>query len=81
MLDYLRRRSTPPADLLDIIAEVRSRWRAKLVLRGMVRLAVVAIALFLLAAYGMEWAKFTPASIILSRVLIALALAAAVSSS
>ena len=78
MLDYLRRRPTPPADLLEIIAEVRSRWRAKLVLRGVVRMAAVALALFLLAAYGLEWAKFTVASIIAARVLFAVALAASV---
>src|SRR5688572_16036907 len=78
MLDYLRKRSTPPADLLEIIGEVRSRWRAKLVLRGVVRVTAIALALFLLAAYGMEWAKFTAVSIIASRVLIAVALAASV---
>ena len=78
MLDYLRKRSTPPADLLEIIAEVRSRWRAKLVLRGAVRVTAIALALFLLAAYGMEWAKFSAVSIIASRVLIAVALAASV---
>src|SRR5918993_5431581 len=63
---------------MEIIAEVRARWRAKLVLRGVVRVAAVALGLFLLAAYGMEWAKFTAASIIAARVLMAVALAASV---
>ena len=34
MLEYLRRRSTPPTDLVGIIAHVRTRWRLKLALRG-----------------------------------------------
>src|SRR5688572_15052000 len=76
MLDYLRRRSTPPTNLMEIIAEVRSRWRAKLVLRGAVRVAAVALALFLASAYALEWAKFSAASIIAARVLMMAALAA-----
>src|SRR5262245_53858031 len=78
MLDYLRRRSMPPRDLMEIISEVRARWRAKLVLRGAVRVLAAAFALFILAAYGMEWAKFTPASIIGARVLMAAVLVASV---
>jgi hypothetical protein len=78
MLDYLRRRSTPPRDLLEIISEVRARWRAKLILRGAVRVVAAAFALFILAAYGMEWAKFSPVSIISARVLMVLVLAASV---
>ena len=74
MLDYLRRRSAPPSDLMAIISEVRARWRAKLVLRGAVRVVALGLTLFLAAAYGMEWAKFSPVSIIGARVLIAAAL-------
>jgi hypothetical protein len=76
--EYLRRRSTPPTDLNQIIAEVRSRWRLKLALRGAVRVVGVALALLLLAAYGMEWARFSATSIIAARVLMAAALVASV---
>ena len=49
--------------------EVRTRWRLKLALRGAVaRRRASRSALFLLAAYGMEWARFSAASIIASRV-------------
>ena len=61
MLDQLRR-STPPQDLFGIIAHVRNRWRMKLALRGAVRVLAVAFGLFFLAAYGLEWVRFTPAS-------------------
>jgi len=76
--EYLRRRSTPPSDLTDVIREVRSRWRLKLMLRGVVRSIGVAVALFLVAAYGMEWARFTPSSIIAARILLASAVVASV---
>src|ERR1051325_2307224 len=74
MLEFLRRGSTPPDSLLAIIAEVRSRWRLKLALRGLLRMALVAVALFAIAAYGMEWARFTTASIIVARVALVLAM-------
>ena len=48
--EYLRRRSTPPTDLTQIISEVRSRWRLKQALRGAVRHVGVALALLLVAA-------------------------------
>ncbi|MGH7339914.1 MAG: hypothetical protein ACREKH_05425, partial [Candidatus Rokuibacteriota bacterium] len=76
--EYLQRRSTPPTDLAGIIAEVRSRWRLKLILRGVVRSLGVAVALFLVAAYGLEWARFTPSSIIAARVILAAAVVASI---
>ena len=60
-----------PSDLRQVIGDVRSRWRLKLVLRGVVRSVATAVALFLVAAYGMEWARFSPASIITARLLLA----------
>ena len=72
--EYLRRRSTPPSGLPQIINEVRTRWRMKLALRGIAWCAGVAVALFLLAAYGLEWARFSPVSIVAARVLLAAAL-------
>src|SRR5687767_13091414 len=70
------RRSTPPSSLLDIIGAVRSRWRLKLALRGAMCVAGVAVGLFLIAAYGMEWARFSTGSIVTARVLMAAALVA-----
>jgi hypothetical protein len=72
------RRSGPPASLLDIITAVRSRWRLKLALRGAMAVAAVAVGLFLVAAYGMEWARFSTASIVAARILLGVTLAAAV---
>ena len=76
--EYLRRRSTPPTGLHQIIIEVRARWRMKLALRGVVRVVGVALALLLVAAYGMEWARFSATSIIAARVLMAVAMVASV---
>src|SRR5687768_1679119 len=78
MLDYLRNRSTPPNDLLGIVAHVRNRYRLKVALRGAMYVVGIAFALFLVAAYGMETVKFTSTSIIASRVLLAVAFIAAV---
>src|SRR6266545_1884812 len=73
MLEYLRRQSTSPTTLLEIIAAVRSRWRLKLALRGALAIAVTGFVLFLLTAYGLEWARFSDASIIGARVLMLVA--------
>jgi hypothetical protein len=70
MLEYLRRASVP-TDLLGIIAEVRRRWRLKLALRGIVRVLAILLAFFLVAAALMQWDRFSPVSIVLARVLLA----------
>ena len=54
MLDDVGARFTQPAHLLDIIGEVRKRWRLKLALRGALRVGIVAAVLLMLAAYGIE---------------------------
>src|SRR3954469_834282 len=59
-----------PGTLLEIIQHARSRWRMKLALRGVVRVTAVAFALLLVAAYGLDWARFTPASILVARVAL-----------
>jgi hypothetical protein len=64
--------------LLEIIADVRRRWRLKLAVRGAARVALTAFVVFLVAAYGLEWARFTSVSIIAARTGLALALALAV---
>ena len=76
--EYLRRRSTPSPDLTQIISELRSRWRLKLALRGVAWSVGVAVVIFLVAAYGMEWARFNAFSIIAARLLMASAVIASV---
>ena len=73
MLDFLRHASTPPSDLIGIIRYVRARWRAKLAVKGAVRLLAVSVAIFFALAYTMQWARFSPASILSSRILLAVA--------
>ncbi len=73
MLEYLRRASVP-TDLLGIIAEVRRRWRLKLALRGVVRVLAILLAFFLVAALLMQWDRFSPVSIVLARVALAVTL-------
>ena len=76
--EYLRRRSTTTSNLTQVIRSLRSRWRLKLALRGVVRVVAIALALLLTAAYGMEWARFSASSIIAARVLIAVVLLASI---
>src|SRR5687768_4295713 len=71
-------RSAQPTELLAIIAEVRRRWRFKLALRGMVRVVIVAMVLILAATYGIEWARSSGLSILVSRVGFGLVLFASV---
>jgi hypothetical protein len=77
LFDSLRRHSDPPTDLVGIIRQARRRWRLKLAVRGLAVVAGLGLALFLVAAYVLEWARFTPASIMTLRVVSALGLAAA----
>ena len=76
--DYLRQGSSTSSDITRIVTDVRKRWRLKLALRGVARIVGVAVALFVVAAYGMEWARFSPAAIITARILLASAVAASI---
>src|SRR5512132_2014063 len=67
-------RSAQPTELIAIIAQVRRRWRLKLALRGTVRVVIVAMLLVLTATYGIEWARSSGLSILVSRVGFALVL-------
>jgi len=71
MLDFLKSASTPPNDLLGIIRYVRARWRARLAVKGSVRLIAVNVGVFFALAYLMQWSRFTPASILFSRLVLA----------
>lgn len=76
--EYLRRRFTTTSNLTHVIRSLRSRWRLKLVLRGVVRVVAIGLALLLTTAYGMEWARFSASSIIAARALIAVVLLASI---
>ena len=71
-------RHSSPGTLLDIIQQARSRWRMKLALRGVLRVVAIALLLLLVAAYGLDWARFTATSILVARVGLFVALLAAV---
>ena len=77
MLEYLRRASVP-TDLIGIIAEVRRRWRLKLALRGVAHVLAILLVFFLVAAALMQWDRFSPVSIVLARVSLALTVLGAV---
>ena len=76
MLDNAQPRSASSNPVLDIIGEVRNRWRLKLALRGVLRVGLVAVVLILAAAFGIEQARFSPASVWAARGLLLAALAA-----
>jgi hypothetical protein len=78
MLDFLRSASTPPSDLLGIIHYVRARWRARLAVKGAVRLIAVNVGVFFVLAYLMQWSRFTPGSILFARLALAASLVASI---
>src|SRR5580765_6172257 len=68
------RRTDSASELVDIIHEVRRRWRMKLALRGAMGVAGLGVIILLLSAYGLESWRFTPGAIITFRVIVGLAL-------
>ena len=78
MLDFLKSAAKPPSDLLGIIRYVRARWRARLAVKGAVRLIAVNVAVFFLLAYLMQWSRFSATSILSARLLLAVAIVAVV---
>ena len=77
MLEFLRR-SSPPSDLIGIVRYVRARWRAKLAVKGAVRVIAISVAIFFALAYGMQWARFSAPSILASRFLLGAGLLASI---
>ncbi len=61
--------------LLSMIRAVRSRWRLRVVLRSLTVLLGAGVGTILVAAYGLEQFRFSPAAIITARVVTYLVLA------
>jgi hypothetical protein len=64
-------------DLLDIIRDVRQRWRLKLAARGAAGVVAFGLALLVVSAFGLESLRFTAGSIIAFRIILFIALAGA----
>jgi hypothetical protein len=71
------RRSTEKSDseLVEVIGQVRRRWRLKLALRGAVLVAGLTVLAIIAAAFGLESRRFTPESILAFRIILSLAVA------
>ncbi len=61
----------PDAELDATIRLVRRRWRLRVVLVGVAALVLAALAALVVGAYAMERARFTPASVLAARALVA----------
>ena len=64
------------AELVDVIRQIRNRWRLKLALRGAVVVVAGSLVALLLSASGLEAFKFSAAAIITFRVIVASVFAA-----
>lgn len=60
-------------DLLNIVRQVRRRWRMKIAMRGATAVLGIGAVLLLAAAFGLQWVRFAPAFIIGFRVALVLA--------
>jgi len=65
------------AQLLDVVRQVRRRWRLKLALRGAVGFLIAGVLAMIAIAYTLEALKFAPAAILAFRIITALVLVAA----
>ena len=65
------------AQLVDVVRQVRRRWRIKLALRGTVGFLIAGFAAIIAIAYALEALKFTPTAIFWFRIVTALVLAGA----
>ena len=63
------------SELVEIIHQVRRRWRMKLALRGALAVVGLGVLVLLVSAYSLESWRFTPAAIITFRILVGLAVA------
>ncbi|MSO82209.1 MAG: hypothetical protein EXQ53_02780, partial [Acidobacteria bacterium] len=67
----------PRAQLLEVVRQVRRRWRLKLALRGAVGFLIAGVLAILAIAYALEALKFTPSAIFWFRIVTGLVLVAA----
>ena len=67
----------PRAQLLEVVRQVRRRWRLKLALRGAVGFLIAGVVAIVAIAYALEALKFTPAAIFWFRIATGLVLVAA----
>src|SRR5262245_15135214 len=58
------------AELVEVIRKIRSRWRLKLALRGVVVVVGGSLLALLLSASGLEALRFSASAIIALRVLV-----------
>ena len=65
----------PSSELVEIIRQVRRRWRMKLALRGALGVVGVGLLVLVLSALGLESWRFTPGAIITFRIILGVALA------
>ena len=56
-------------ELLRVIRKIRGRWRWKVVLRSVTVLVGAAVLALLAVAYGLERFRFSPAAIVVARVV------------
>jgi len=68
---------TPRAQLLEVVRQVRRRWRLKLALRGAVGFLLAGVLAIIAIAYTLEALKFTPQSIFWFRIITGLVLGTA----
>jgi hypothetical protein len=69
------RRTDSSSELVEIVREVRRRWRMKLALRGALGVVGLGLVVLLLSAYGLESWRFTAGAIITFRIVLGIALA------
>jgi hypothetical protein len=60
------------AELVEIIRQIRNRWRLRLALRGVVVVVAGSVLALLLSASGLEALKFSPSAIIAFRIVVAI---------
>ena len=62
------------AQLLEVVRQVRRRWRIKLALRGAVGFLLAGVIAIIAIAYALESLKFTPLAILSFRIVTGLVL-------
>lgn len=70
------RKKTPRGSVLPIIRTVRARWRLRMALRGVSIILAAGFVAFLLSAFGLEAARFSPGAVTTLRIVTWLVLLA-----